>query len=197
MLAPWKKSYNQPRQHIKKQRHYFANKRPSSQSYGFFSSHVWVWELDYKEIWVLKNWCFWTVVLDKTLESPLDCKEIKSVLKIHWKDWCWSSNTLATWSEELKRKGSLEKTLWLWKAEGRKSRGQQRMRWLNVINHSLDRSLTELQEIVKDKGTWCTAVQGVAKSQTWLSNWRTTKKNLNYLHGFTFLLAELRSYKAD
>ena len=79
MLAPWKKSSDQPRQHIKKQRHYFANKGLSSQSYGFSSSHVWLWELDYKESWVLKNWCFWTVVLEKTLESPLDCKEIQPV----------------------------------------------------------------------------------------------------------------------
>ena len=77
MLAPWKKSYDQPRQHIKKQRHYFANKGPPSQSYGFSSSHVWMWELDYKESWAPKNWCFWTVVLEKTLESPLVCKEIK------------------------------------------------------------------------------------------------------------------------
>ena len=68
-----------PRQHIKKQRHYFANKGPSSQSYGFSSSHVWMWELDYKESWAPKNWCFWDVVLEKTLESPLDCKEIQPV----------------------------------------------------------------------------------------------------------------------
>jgi len=109
MLAPWKKSYNQPRQHIKKQRHYFAKKGPSSQSYGFSSSHVWMWELDYKESWAPKNWCFWTVVLEKTLESPLDCKKIQPVHPkgdqswVHWKDWCWSwnSNTLATSCEEL------------------------------------------------------------------------------------------------
>ena len=79
MLVPWKKSYDKPRQCIKKQRHYFANKRPYSQSYGFSSSHVWMWEMDHKESWALKNWCFWTVVLEKTLESPLDCKEIKPV----------------------------------------------------------------------------------------------------------------------
>ena len=77
--TPWKESYDQPRQHTKKQRHYFAKKCLSSQGYGFFSSHVWMWELDYKESWVLKNWCFWTVVLEKTLENPLDCKEIKPV----------------------------------------------------------------------------------------------------------------------
>ena len=77
MLAPWKKSYDQPSQYIKKQRHYLADKGLSSQGYGFSSSHVWMWELDYKESWAPKNWCYWTVVLEKTLESPLDCKEIK------------------------------------------------------------------------------------------------------------------------
>ena len=76
---PWKKSYDHPRQHIKKQRHYFANKGPSSQGYGFSSGHVWMWELGYKESWVTKNWCFWSVMLEKTLESPLDCKEIQPV----------------------------------------------------------------------------------------------------------------------
>ena len=79
MLAPWKKSYNKPRWHIKYQRHYFANKDPSSQSYGFSSSHIWMWKLSHKEGWALKNWCFRIMVLDKTLESPLDCKEIKPV----------------------------------------------------------------------------------------------------------------------
>ena len=77
MLAPWEKSYDKPRQCIKKQRYYFANKGLSSQSYGFCSRHVQVWELDHKEGWAMKNWCFWTVVLEKTLEGPLDCKEIK------------------------------------------------------------------------------------------------------------------------
>ena len=79
MLIPWKESYDQPRWHIQKQRQYFANKGPSSQGFGFSSSHVWMWELDCEESWVLKNWCFWTVVLEKTLESSLDCKEIQPV----------------------------------------------------------------------------------------------------------------------
>ena len=79
ILAPWKKSYDQHRQHIKKQRHYFPNKGSSSQSYGFSSSHVWMWELDHKEGWASKNWCFWTVVLEKTPESSLDCKEMQPV----------------------------------------------------------------------------------------------------------------------
>ena len=78
-LTPWKESYDQPRQHIKKQRHYFANKGPSSQGYSFSSGHVWMWELDYKESWAPKNWCFRIVVLEKTLESPLDCNEIQPV----------------------------------------------------------------------------------------------------------------------
>ena len=79
MLAPWKKSYDKCRQGIEKQRHYFADKGPSSQNYGFSSSHVWMWELDYKERWALKNWCFCTMVLENTLESPWDCKEINPV----------------------------------------------------------------------------------------------------------------------
>ena len=78
-LAPWEKNYDKPRQHIKKERHYFTNKGPSSQSYGFSNGHVWMWELDYKESWEQKNWCFWTVLLEKTLESPLDCTEIQPV----------------------------------------------------------------------------------------------------------------------
>ena len=79
MLFSWKKSYDQPRQHIRKQRHYFANKGPSSQVYGFSGSHVWMWKLDCEESWVPKIWCFWTMVLEKTLESPLDCKEMQPV----------------------------------------------------------------------------------------------------------------------
>ena len=79
MLAPWKESYDKPRQYTKKQRQHFVNKGPHSQSYGFARSHVWMWELDHKEGWVPKNWCFWTLVLEKTLESPLNSKEIKQV----------------------------------------------------------------------------------------------------------------------
>ena len=79
MLAPWKKSYNKPRQCIKRQRRHFADKGPSSQSYDFSSSHVWMWELNHKEAWALKDWCFQTVVLEEMLESPVDCKEIKPV----------------------------------------------------------------------------------------------------------------------
>ena len=88
-----KKSYDQPRQHIKKQRHYFANKGPSRQSYGFSRSHVWRWELDYKGSWAQKNWCFWTVVLEKTLETPLDCKEIQPVHPKGNQSWMFIGRT--------------------------------------------------------------------------------------------------------
>ena len=108
-LAPWKKCYDWPRQHIKKQSQYIAGKVPSSQSYCFTSGHIRVWKFDYKECWAQKDWCFLTVVLEKTLESSLDFKEIKpvnlkkSVLNIHCKAWCWiwNSSTLTTWWEEL------------------------------------------------------------------------------------------------
>ena len=79
MLTPWKKIYDQARENVIRQKHYFANKSPSNQGFGFSSSHVWIWELEYKESWAQRNWCFWTVVLEKTLESPLDCKEIQPV----------------------------------------------------------------------------------------------------------------------
>ena len=93
MLTLWKESYDQPKQHIKKQRHYFVNKGPSSQGYGFSSHHVWMWELDYKESWELKNWCFWTVVLEKTLESPLDCQEIQPVHPGEDQSWVFIGRT--------------------------------------------------------------------------------------------------------
>ena len=93
MLTPWKESYDQPRQHIIKQRYYFANKCPSSQGYGFSSGHVWMWELDCEEGWVLKNWCFWTVVSEKTLESPLNCKEIQPVHPKEDQSWVFIGRT--------------------------------------------------------------------------------------------------------
>ena len=91
--TPWKESYDQPRHYIKKQRHYFANKGPSSQSYGFSSSHVWMWELDCEESWVPKNWCFWTMVLEKTPDSPLDCKEIQPVYPKGDQSWVFIGRT--------------------------------------------------------------------------------------------------------
>ena len=93
MLTPWKESYDQTRQHIKKQRHHFANKGPSSQGYGFSSGHVWMWELDCEESWAPKNWCFWTVVLENTLESPLDCKEVQPVHTKGDHSWVFTGRT--------------------------------------------------------------------------------------------------------
>ena len=137
MFAPWKNSYDQPRQRIKKQRHYLANKGPSSQGCGFSRSHVWMWELDYKESWAPKNWCFWIVVLEKTLDSPLDCRRSnQSILKISPK---YSLEELMLklefqyFGHLMWRTDSLEKTLMLGKMEGRRRRGQQRMRWLDGI----------------------------------------------------------------
>ena len=92
-LAPWKKSYDQSRQYIKEQRHYFAKRGPSSQSCGFSSGHVWMWEVDYKESWALKNWYFWPMVLEKTLESPLDCKEIQPVYPKGNQSWIFIGRT--------------------------------------------------------------------------------------------------------
>ena len=92
-LAPWKKSYDKPRQHIKKQTHYITDKIPFSQSYGFSSSHGWIWEFDHKENWVLNNWCFWTVVLEKTLESPLDFRRTNQSILKEIKPWIFIEKT--------------------------------------------------------------------------------------------------------
>ena len=145
MLAPLKKSYDKSRQHIKKQRHHFANKGPYSQSYGFSSSHVQMWELDHKERWVPNNWCFGIVVLEKTLESPLENKEIKPFHPKGNQPWIFTGRPDAEaeapklWPPDL-----LGKTLIPGKSEGGRRRGRQRMRWLDGITDSVDMSLRKL-----------------------------------------------------
>ena len=159
MLAPWKESYDKPREHIKKQRHHFADKGPNSQSYGFSSGHVQTWELDHREGLVPKKWCFQTMVLKKTLESPLDSKEIKPVNPKGNQPWTLTGRTNAEapilWPPDV--------TSWLtgkdpdagkdWAKRGRE---QQSMRWLGSITDSMDMNLSKLREREEKDREWRT-----------------------------------------
>ena len=176
MLPPWKESYNQTRQHIKKQRHYFANKGLSSQGYGVSSSQVWLWELDCEEGWVPKNWCFWTVVLEKPLASPLDCKEIQSAHPKGDQSWVFigrtdvEAETPILWPPDAKS--------WLiWKdPDAGKDLGQEEKgmtedemvgwhHWLNGHGFGWTLGVGDGQGGLACCGSWSW------KSQTWLSDW--------------------------
>ena len=175
MLAPWEKSYDQHRQHIKKQRLYFAKKSLSSQSFGFSSSHVRMWELDYKESWALKNWCFWTVVLEKTLESPWTSRRANQSILKEIRLGCSLEGMmlklkLQYFGHLMQRVDSLEKTLMLEGIGVRRRRGRQRMRWLVGITDSMD------VVWVNSRSWWWTGRPGVLRfmgSQRVRHDWAT------------------------
>ena len=176
MLAPWKKSYDQPRQHIKKQRHYFANKGPYSQSYGFSSSPLWMWELNYKESWALKSWCFWIVMLENNLESPLDCKKIQPVNPKVNQSWTFigrsdaKAETPLLWSPDVKNwlTGKDLHAGKVWRQEEKGTMEDEMVGWHHQLDgHEFKQSLG----VVLDRTAWHAAVHGVAKSRTWLRDW--------------------------
>ena len=149
-----------------------------AKSYSFSSSHVQMWEPDHKERWALKNWCFPIVVLEKTLESPLNSKEIKPFNPKGNQHWIFIGKTEAEvpiLGSLMQRADSLEKTLMLGKIDHKRRRGWQRMRWLDSITNSMDMNLNKLQKTVDDRGAWRAVVHKVAKSQTQLRDWTATK----------------------
>ena len=189
MLASWKKSYDKPRRCIEKQRHYFDDKHPYSQRYGFSSSHVLIWELDHKEVEnrrtdAFKLWCWWRLLrvpwtarrsnqsILKEINPEYSLKGLVLKLKLQYFGCLmWRANLL-------------EEILVLGKIEGRRRRGWQRIRWLNGITDSVDMNLSKLREILKDREAWCAAVHGVAKSWTRLRDWTTILTSLNFFAFF-------------
>ena len=188
------KSFDQPRQHIKKQRHYFANKDPSSQNFVFSSCHVWMWELDYKENWVPMNWYFWTVVLEKTFESSLDCKKIQPVHPKGNKSWIFIGKTDAEaetpilWSPDGKN-WLIGKEPWCWERLKAGGEGDDRGwdGWMASPTTLMDMSLSKLWELVMDREAWHSTVHGVTKSLTWLSNWTELRLGMDTMEKHTTL----------
>ena len=171
-----KESYDQHRQHIKKQRHYFANKCPSTQGSGFSSGHVGMWELDYKESWALKNWCFWTVVLEKTLESLLDCKEIQPVHSKGDQSWVFigrtdvEAETPILWPPD-------EKCWLIWKVPDagkdweQEEKGTTEDEMVGLHHQFYGHWFGWTLGVGDGQGSLCTVIHGVTKSQTWLRDW--------------------------
>ena len=180
MLTPWKESYDQPREHIKMQRHYFANQGPSSQGYGFSFGHVWMLELDCEKSWAPKNWRFWTVVLEKTLESPLDCKEIQPVHPKGNHSWMFigrtdfEAPTPILWPPDTKS--------WLigkdsdagrdWGQEEKETTEDEMAGWHHQLN---GREFEWTLGVGDGQGGLACCDHGVAKSRTWLSDWTELK----------------------
>ena len=148
--------------------------------HGYISSDLYMWQLDYKESWVLNNWCFWTVVLEKTLESPLDCKSIlKEISPEYSSEGLMLKLKQQYYGYLMQRVDSVEKSLTLGKIEGRRRRGWLRMKWLDGITASMDVGLSKRWAIVKEGEAWHGAVREVVKIWTWLSYWTTTMWNVS------------------